>query len=221
MAIKHSFVSQIPDSGESGKVAPSNWNANHVVDDNTLAVSKLTTTAQQFLVPSGGIIMWSGTIASIPAGWYLCDGNNGTPDLRDKFVVGARQDASSIAKTLLEGSLTQSGGDISHTHAEHAAHSHSSGTLSTESDGDHTHDISGSTGEADTSTGALQDGGNIARPPQAHVHDAGTLATATDGAHTHTVDGGTADNPTGTTGTQHTSTDAPQPYFALAYIMKG
>ncbi len=40
-------------------------------------------------VPSGGIIMWSGSIASIPSGWYLCDGLNGTPNLRDKFVVGA------------------------------------------------------------------------------------------------------------------------------------
>jgi hypothetical protein len=40
-------------------------------------------------IPSGGIIMWSGSIASIPAGWYLCDGLNSTPDLRDRFVVGA------------------------------------------------------------------------------------------------------------------------------------
>ena len=40
-------------------------------------------------VPSGGIIMWSGSIASIPSGWYLCNGSNGTPDLRDRFVVGA------------------------------------------------------------------------------------------------------------------------------------
>lgn len=40
-------------------------------------------------VPQGGIIMWSGSIASIPADWALCDGTNGTPDLRDKFVVGA------------------------------------------------------------------------------------------------------------------------------------
>lgn len=40
-------------------------------------------------MPQGGIILWSGSIANIPAGWYLCDGNNGTPDLRDRFVVGA------------------------------------------------------------------------------------------------------------------------------------
>lgn len=37
----------------------------------------------------GIIVMWSGSIATIPVGWALCDGTNGTPDLRSKFVVGA------------------------------------------------------------------------------------------------------------------------------------
>lgn len=39
--------------------------------------------------PSGLIVIWSGSIASIPSGWYLCNGSNGTPDLRDKWVLGA------------------------------------------------------------------------------------------------------------------------------------
>lgn len=38
---------------------------------------------------SGTITLWSGSILAIPAGWALCDGNNGTPDLRNKFVVAA------------------------------------------------------------------------------------------------------------------------------------
>ena len=38
---------------------------------------------------SGMIMLWSGSIGSIPSGWYLCDGTNGTPDLRDRFVVGS------------------------------------------------------------------------------------------------------------------------------------
>lgn len=46
-----------------------------------------TTQNQNSNVPSGGIMMWSGTIASIPAGWALCNGANGTPDLTDKFIV--------------------------------------------------------------------------------------------------------------------------------------
>ena len=40
-------------------------------------------------VPAGSIIMWSGSIGSIPAGYVICNGSNGTPDLRDRFVVGA------------------------------------------------------------------------------------------------------------------------------------
>ncbi|MDP6908424.1 MAG: hypothetical protein QF371_02910 [Flavobacteriales bacterium] len=43
--------------------------------------------------PTGGIIMWSGTIASIPAGWSLCDGSNGTPDLTDKFIISVASGA--------------------------------------------------------------------------------------------------------------------------------
>ena len=41
-----------------------------------------------YMVPQGAIIMWSGTLASIPSGWALCDGSNGTPDLRNRFIYG-------------------------------------------------------------------------------------------------------------------------------------
>lgn len=39
--------------------------------------------------PAGGIIIWSGAADNIPTGWVLCDGQNDTPDLRDRFVLGA------------------------------------------------------------------------------------------------------------------------------------
>jgi len=45
--------------------------------------------AQNASLPIGSIIIWSGTVASIPTGWQLCDGTNGTLDLRDRFIVGA------------------------------------------------------------------------------------------------------------------------------------
>jgi len=54
----------------------------------------------------GLICLWSGAIVDIPAGWHLCDGTNGTPDLRDKFVVGA-------GSTYAVGA---SGGSLTHTH---------------------------------------------------------------------------------------------------------
>ena len=40
-------------------------------------------------IPAGGIIIWSGSTGSVPSGWLLCDGTNGTPDLRDRFIIGA------------------------------------------------------------------------------------------------------------------------------------
>lgn len=78
-------------------------------------------------VPVGGIIMWSGTIATIPTpDWQLCDGtaNAPGPDLRDKFVVGAKQDDLGVAKSNILGSLSQTGGVTGHSHSAHAQLSH-------------------------------------------------------------------------------------------------
>ena len=62
-------------------------------------------------IPVGGIIMWSGTIGSIPSNWSLCNGSNGTPDLRNKFVIGANADDSGNATTNIETG-TYSGSNI-------------------------------------------------------------------------------------------------------------
>ncbi len=106
-------------------------------------------------IPSGGIIMWSGTVATIPTGWELCDGNNSTPDLRDRFIIGARQDDSGVAKTNITGSLTQTGGSkdavaVTHGHNSNANtsndgnHSHDYGNYSATNSGDHSHNVNGS-----------------------------------------------------------------------------
>lgn len=70
-----------------------------------------TTAFVQATLPSGVIVMWSGSIASIPSGWYLCNGSNGTPDLRDRFVVGA---GSTYAVAATGGSANAT--LVSHTH---------------------------------------------------------------------------------------------------------
>ena len=62
-------------------------------------------------IPSGGILLWSGSIGSIPAGYVLCNGNNGTPDLRDRFIVGA---GSTYAVNATGGSADAI--VVSHTH---------------------------------------------------------------------------------------------------------
>jgi len=54
-----------------------------------LATTAFVTTALTSAIPSGGIIIWSGSVAAIPTGWVLCNGSNSTPDLRDRFVIGA------------------------------------------------------------------------------------------------------------------------------------
>ena len=64
-----------------------------------------------YSVPQGGIIIWSGSQASIPTGWLLCNGSSGTPDLRDRFVVGA---GSSYAVAATGGSANAI--VVSHTH---------------------------------------------------------------------------------------------------------
>jgi hypothetical protein len=63
-------------------------------------------------IPAGGILLWSGSIGSIPAGYVLCNGTNGTPDLRDRFVVGA---GSAYAVNATGGSADSV--VVSHTHA--------------------------------------------------------------------------------------------------------
>ncbi len=84
----------------------------------------MPTTGQSF--PTGGIIMWSGAIANIPQGWFLCNGSNGTPNLTDRFVIHADADsggsnnvgATGGAKTV---TLTSAQSGIpAHTHTVQA-----------------------------------------------------------------------------------------------------
>ena len=77
-------------------------------------------------VPSGAIMLWSGSIASIPSGWLLCNGSSGTPDLRDRFIVGA---GSAYAVAATGG--TADAVVVSHTHtatttATDSGHNHAS-----------------------------------------------------------------------------------------------
>lgn len=54
------------------------------IADGAITAQKLVPGAA---IPSGVIVMWSGSTTSVPSGWALCDGTNGTPDLKDRFVV--------------------------------------------------------------------------------------------------------------------------------------
>lgn len=80
---------------------------------------------------TGMIMMWSGTIATIPSGWVLCDGTNGTPDLRNRFIIGANADTTGESTTSVTGTATKSGGSkdaivVEHTHTiNDPGHDHS------------------------------------------------------------------------------------------------
>ena len=78
-------------------------------------------------VPVGGIIMWSGATNNIPTGWALCDGQNGTPNLQDRFIVGA---GNTYAVDATGGSADAT--LVSHTHNllyNHGAFGGSSGAV--------------------------------------------------------------------------------------------
>ena len=90
-----------------------------VVDGTGLPISSYQFSDVAF--PTGIISLWSGSIATIPAGWVICDGTNATPDLRDRFIVGA---GSTYVVAATGGSTTQATHGTHATHAAHSAHRH-------------------------------------------------------------------------------------------------
>jgi hypothetical protein len=146
-------------------------------------------------IPSGSIILWSGSIASIPSGWLLCNGSSGTPDLRDRFVVGA---GSTYAVNATGGSAN----------AVVVAHTHTATSSSAVTDPGHDHEIfpklaGNFAGSGNVIQGATSFGGYGSS-------STGTKTTGITVATTTTVD---------SSGVSATNANLP-PYFALAYIMK-
>ena len=161
------------------------------------------TSATAFI--TGMIIMWSGTIATIPSGWLLCNGSSGTPDLRNRFIIGAFSDDSGTAKTTITGTSTQTGGSkdaivVSHTHT------------ATVTDSGHVHGY-----RLDANGASVAFVGN-----QGNLGGA-TLPTATGSAES--ISTGTQSSTTGITVSNSTAGSSGTnanlvPYFALAFIMK-
>ncbi|WP_323665228.1 hypothetical protein [Aliarcobacter butzleri] len=210
----------------SDKDKPISIKTKEALDALEDAISKLD------IIPKGIINMWSGTIANIPSGWALCNGQNGTPDLRDKFIVGAGAsydvDSTGGSKDAIV---------VSHSHTQ-ASHTH---TATAAADGAHTHNISISASGAHahtllassvdginsgtfkyasytdgtdttpniTSTDSIQSSG-------AHSH---TGSATTNGAHTHTITNSAVAPTIASTGENGKNANLP-PYYALAFIMK-
>ena len=95
----------------TGVTAGTYGNSNQVAQLTVDANGRVTSAANVNMniggnVPVGGIILWSGTIANIPANWHICDGTNGTPNLQDNFVVGAGNTYA----------VNATGGNANHSH---------------------------------------------------------------------------------------------------------
>jgi microcystin-dependent protein len=99
-------------------------------------------------IPAGMISLWYGSIGSVPTGWYLCDGSNGTPDLRDRFIIGAGSSYS----------VGATGGSTTHTltTSEMPSHSHTA----TVTDPGHNHSITATTFGAPTGSTILVPNGS-------------------------------------------------------------
>lgn len=180
----------------------------------------VTSTAAQLNspVPPGLIAMWSGAINAIPTGWFLCNGQNGTPDLRDRFIVGA---GTTYAIGATGGANT-----VTLTEAQMPSHTHTiTATGTSASAGDHTHTI--------VDPGHVHAMGNAAffnqGVPLASSVGGNNLGIFNNsfsavtgisinaaGAHTHVI---SVTATAATTGGGQAHENRP-PYFALAYIMK-
>ena len=90
---------------------------------------------------SGMIMMYNS--ATAPSGWYLCDGNNGTPDLRDKFIVGAGS-SYSVGDNGGNNTVTISGTTDGHNTPISASNQSRLQPVSYQFDNNHTHNFSGS-----------------------------------------------------------------------------
>lgn len=143
-------------------------------------------------IPSGLISMWAGSIINIPAGWLLCDGSDGTPDLRERFVMGANFD----------GDLGEVGGEneVTLTINQMPSHNHEGNT---DEAGNHRHDLP-IHGKEDDNGSRVRRGGNMTSWR--------TVQTDYAGIHIHGV---TLEN----TGGNQAHENRPA-YYKLAFIMK-
>jgi hypothetical protein len=145
---------------------------------------------------AGMIMLWSGSSASIPSGWLLCDGTNSTPDLRNRFVVGA---GSTYAVNATGGSADAI--LVAHTHTGTTSNKSLTGSF-----GSPTRNNGGNEG---TVSGIASLGGTMKNATR--IEDTGRIINI-DASHDHTFT-------TDSTGSSGTNANLP-PYYALCYIMR-
>lgn len=154
-----------------------------------------TASATGATIPAGLISLWSGSIGSIPTGWYLCDGTNGTPDLRDRFIVGA---GTTYAVTATGGSAD----------SVVVSHNHTATSTSVVTDPGHAHT---------TLWTYYSGGGGTGYVDPVNPGSGGYAVPTTSSTTGITVSTTTTNTAAGVSGV---NANLP-PYYALAYVMKG
>lgn len=141
----------------------------------------------------GAIIMWSGSLGNIPAGWVLCDGNNGTPNLLDRFVKGIPNGSTEPGSTGGANSITLSESQLpSHTHS----------VSSVDSVGDHKHTWGWAGNRLD----------NIIGSNNGRTRTGTGYQMTQGGSHSHSLS-------TSTIGSGSSVENRP-PYYEVAFLMK-
>lgn len=143
-------------------------------------MSSLAGGTTYYMVPRGAIIMWSGPLSSLPSGWALCNGNNGTPDLTNRFILSVANASENPGETGGTHSQTLSISQLpSHTHSalieSEGEHVHSGTTLEN-GNHDHAFDYYRNSGG-----GTYHNMGGTDQDKQ------GSADTSSDGAHTHSL----------------------------------
>ena len=162
-------------------------------------------------VPAGAIMLWYGVTP--PTGWVICDGTNGTPDLRGRFVVGSGTNANPAS------------GDINPTYTVGATGGENKHTLGKTEIPNHKHTVNSTAtdnGQVTVSSTSITDtypttipGSPLFFTPASGIEVRNTTSSP---AHTHTLSGNTGDGTTdGITGQSHENRP---PYYVLTYIMK-
>ena len=170
-------------------------------DTNITGTATADTFVGKGVIPVGGIIMWSGTKASIPTNWALCDGTSGTPNLRNQFVIAANDYDISDSRweTTIEGTGKETGGSKD---AVVVAHDHDA--TSAVNDPQHAHTFSSNNDDSGDGN-TLNDRSNLSN-----------TRTMTSSSNSTGITVATTVDQEGVAGTNKNL----PPYFALAYIMR-